>query len=164
MRQRIKQHGVHIIAHAKSEEANIFGRGTFDVVQNLVSVGHAARRQPIGQEDDDGRAFIVLHHVHCFEQSFINVRAAFGSDQIHPARGITRFAHRLKLVGITLCASAEGDDVESIFAVKILQDVSKRVFRLRNFLPLHTARLIQNQNHIFRNNTIGLGINAGRSE
>ena len=48
---------------------------------------------------------------------------------------ITRFAHRLKAVGITLCASAEGDDVESIFAVKILQDVSKRVFRLRNFLP-----------------------------
>src|SRR5690606_14440733 len=57
--QGVEQQGVHVIAHAEGEDAQVRGGRLVDVVEDERGFDHAAGGQAIGQKDDGSRSLGV---------------------------------------------------------------------------------------------------------
>ena len=75
--QRVEQDGVHVVADAEGEQADVAARGGVHVVEDRAGVGLALGRQAVGQEQD-GRRALGVRHVERGRQRAVDVGAALG--------------------------------------------------------------------------------------
>ena len=75
--QRVEQEGVHVVADAEGEQADVAAGGGVDVIDDRLRIGFAFGGQAVGQEQD-GRRALTIRHAERGRQRAVDVGAAIG--------------------------------------------------------------------------------------
>ena len=148
--KRVEQEGVHVVADAEGEHADVAARGGVDVVEDRLGVGLAFGRQAVGQEQD-GRRALGVGHAERGRQRAVDVRAAFGVHAVDPVNRVLRrdrptSSWLLKMRQPVL----NRIDVEAVAGVEVVEHVCGGLARLIPLVAVHAAGLIEHDDHVAR--------------